>query len=106
MDSVIDLVATTYVKNAYGVSIPTNTARTVFAQIGPITRAEYAAAGRNGLNPSFMASVWAGDYLGERTVTYEGQGYAVYRTYKPPNSDYIELYCERKGGTNGTQNAR
>lgn len=103
MDSTIDLVATAYVKDNYGVDQPVSTKRQVFAQIGPITRAEYAAAGRNGLNPSFVASVWAGDYGGERTVECDGQGYAVYRTYKPPNSDYIELYCERQGGTNGSQ---
>lgn len=105
MDSVIDLISTAYIKDEYGVDQPQNVAREVFCQIGPITRAEFAAAGRNGLNPSFVATVWAGDYEGERTVRYDGQGYAVYRAYPPPGSDYIELYCERKGGTNGPQDA-
>lgn len=100
MDSVIDLVSTTYVKDEYGVDQPINTSREVFCEVGPITRAEFASAGRNGLNPSYVFSVWAGDYKGERTVVYDGSAYAVYRTYKPPDSDYIELYVERQGGTN------
>ncbi len=100
MDSVIDLVSTTYVKDEYGVDQPINTSREVFCEVGPITRAEFASAGRNGLNPSYVFSVWAGDYQDERTVVYDGATYAVYRTYKPPGSDYIELYVERQGGTN------
>ena len=101
MDSVIDLISTTYVKDEYGVEQPQDRSREVFCKIGPITRAEFSAAGRNGLNPSFVATIWAGDYEGERTVKYDGHGYAVYRTYKPLGSDYIELYCERQGGANG-----
>ena len=101
MDSVIDLISTTYVKDKYGVEQPQDVSREVFCEIGSIIRAEFAAAGRNGLNPSYVFSVFAAEYKGERTVRFDGQGYAVYRTYNPPDSDYIELYCERQGGTNG-----
>lgn len=105
MDGVIDLVSTTYVKDQYGVEQSTDKLREVYCEIGSITRAEYASAGRNGLNPSYVFSVFVGDYQGERTVRYGGDTYAVYRTYRRTDSDYIELYVERKGGTNGSQDA-
>ena len=41
-----------------------------------------------------------GDYNGEKLLSYNGQTYSVYRTYQGKN-DTIELYVERKGGTNG-----
>jgi hypothetical protein len=34
---------------------------------------------------------------GEREVELDGKKYGIYRTYER-NQDYIELYCERKGG--------
>jgi hypothetical protein len=40
-----------------------------------------------------------GDYCGESIVEYEGYTYSVYRTFKR-RTDTIELYVERKGGTN------
>ena len=43
-----------------------------------------------------------GDYCGERDVVYHGKAYSVYRTYKG-RKDEIELYVERKGGTNGKE---
>ena len=39
-------------------------------------------------------------YQGERIVRYKGATYAVYRTYHA-RTDALELYVERKGGTNG-----
>ena len=36
----------------------------------------------------------------EEIVEYNGKTYSVYRTYLK-RSDQIELYVERKGGTNG-----
>ena len=43
-----------------------------------------------------------GDYSGESVVEYNGGTYSVYRTYLR-KTDIIELYVERKGGTNGIQ---
>lgn len=40
------------------------------------------------------------DYDGEPIVEYNGQRYSVYRTYIG-RDDTIELYVERKGGSNG-----
>lgn len=97
---VITLVGTVHVKNEYGVPVATPTSREVFCQVNSITRAEFFEAGRNGLNPSLMFSVFFGDYADEPTLIYKGKPYGIYRTYLSRN-DTLELYAERKGGTNG-----
>ena len=105
IDSVIDLIKTTYIKDTYGVPQPSDTLREVYCRVDSITRAEFASAGRNGLNPVYVFTVFAGDYQGEQTVRYDGDNYAVYRTYRRSDDDYIEIYVERKGGTNVPQDA-
>jgi len=97
---VLTLIGTTRTQDEYGIWRETPTARNVFCQVNSITRSEFFDAGRNGLNPEFMFSMFAGDYEGERTCEYRGQKYSIYRTYLGRN-DVIELYAERKGGTNG-----
>lgn len=73
--------------------------REVFAQVDSVTASEFFEGGRNGLNPEYRFTMFAYDYNGERIVKYDGQFYAVYRTYFA-KTDIIELYAERKGGTN------
>lgn len=79
-------------------SVPTS--RRVYCQVDSVTQSEFFEGGRNGLNPEFRFTMFGPDYQGERTVVYKGLAYAVYRTYRQ-RTDEIELYCERKGGTNG-----
>ena len=74
--------------------------REVFAQVDSVTRSEFFEGGRNGLNPEWRFTLFAPDYEGEETVIFDGLSYAVYRTYHA-RTDLIELYVERKGGTNG-----
>lgn len=74
--------------------------REVFAQVDSVTASEFFEGGRNGLNPEYRFTMFAYDYNGERIVKYDDQFYAVYRTYFA-KTDIIELYAERKGGTNG-----
>lgn len=76
--------------------------KTVFCNVNSVSRNEFFEAGRNGLNPEFVFTMFFGDYEGEHTLIYNGLAYAVYRTYRGRN-DTIELYVERKGGTNGKQ---
>lgn len=97
---VLTLIGTTRTQDEYGIWRETPAARNVFCQVNSITRSEFFDAGRNGLNPEFMFSMFAGDYEGERTCEYRGQKYSIYRTYLGRN-DVIELYAERKGGSNG-----
>ena len=98
---VIELVAESTQRDAKGVMQKTETARRVFCSVASISRAEFFDAGRNGLNPEFRFKVFAGDYNGERTLRYKGQAYGIYRTYLA-STDTMELYAERKGGTNGS----
>lgn len=101
---VINLIATTQTQDEYGVWTSTTTSRQVMCDVSSVTRSEFFEGGRNGLNPEFRMTLFFGDYDGERIVEYKGQTYGVYRTYQGKN-DTIELYVERKGGTNGKQNA-
>lgn len=99
MDHVIKLVATTTVKDEYGVDRMVKTARDVFCKVRSASRAEFFDGGRKGLNPEYSFTMFAADYQGETIVEYEGKTYSVYRTYRT-DADYIEIYVERKGGTN------
>ena len=87
-------------QDQFGVSKATNTGRDVLAQVDSVTRAEFFEGGRNGLNPEFKFTMFYGDYNRETELIYNGESYAIYRTFKG-RTDTIELYAERKGGTNG-----
>lgn len=100
MDSSIELLKSANVKDENGVYHASYTAREVFCRVGSITRAEFFGAGRNGLNPQYVFTVFAEDYEGEDLVRYDGESYSIYRTYRT-DSDYMELYAEKKGGTYG-----
>lgn len=100
MDSVLTLVSNTRTQDAFGMWKETKTAREVFCQVESVTRAEFFDGGRNGLNPEFRFIIFSGDYAAETVCRYEGKQYAIYRTYHIPGTDYLELYAERKGGTN------
>lgn len=97
----IMLLSTTKAQDAYGVWVESPTSRMVFCQVDSVTRAEFFEGGRNGLNPEFRMTMFFGDYNGEKLLSYNGQTYSIYRTYQGKN-DTIELYVERKGGTNGS----
>lgn len=101
IDATMNLISETYTQDVNGVWRDTNESKEVFCQVHSVTRSEFFNAGRNGLNPEFRFTMFAGDYDGQRTIEYNGNTYAVYRTYIVPGTDYIELYVERKGGTNG-----
>lgn len=101
---VILLIRETYEADENGVEQPVRDSRPVFVQVNSITRSEFFEAGRSGLNPEFMFSMFFGDYAGETIVEYAGKRYAVYRTYRGRN-DTLEVYVQREGGTNGKENS-
>ena len=74
----------------------------MYCNVSSVTRAEFFDAGRQGLNPEYRFTMFAGDYDGESVVGYKGRLYSVYRTYIA-KTDIIELYVERQGGTNGQE---
>ena len=96
---VIKLISMNRTQDEYGRWVATPIAKEVFCQVDSITRAEFFDGGRNGLNPEFKFTMFFGDYNGESVVEYAGNTYSVYRTYLR-RTDIIELYVERKGGTN------
>ena len=99
---VIKLIPVSYTKDAKGVQQSSEgEAREVMCQVDSVTRSEFFEGGRNGLNPEYVFRVFFGDYDGERIVEYKGKRYGIYRTYHGRN-DMMELYAERKGGTNGS----
>lgn len=99
---VITLVSETTIRDSYGIYQPVKTTRNVYAQVDSVTATEFFEGGRNGLNPEMRFTVFAADYNGEREVIWHWNSYAVYRTYLA-RGDNMELYCERKGGTNGEE---
>lgn len=101
MDDVLKLLSQTMTKNKYGVDEPTISEKDVFCEVHSVSRSEVFEGGRNGLNPAFQFTIFAEEYEGESIVEYNGKTFAIYRTYHIPGTDYMELYVERKGGTNG-----
>lgn len=97
-DDVIQLVTETKAQDAYGVWNEVETLRQVFCRVSSVTASEFFEAGRNGLNPEYQFIVFADDYNGEDTIVYKNKRYGIYRTFL--SGDYIELYVQRKGGTN------
>ena len=96
----IELVTVTKTQDEYGIWRTSETTKKIFCQVDSVTQSEFFEAGRNGLNPEFRFTVFFGDYSNEPIIIYKGNRYAVYRTYLTRN-DRLELYVERKGGTNG-----
>ena len=96
---VINLISITQQQDEYGQWVDTPTSKQVFCQVESVGQREFFEAGRNGLNPEFKFTLFGGDYDNEPLVEYKGNQYSVYRTYLT-KSDKMELYVERKGGTN------
>lgn len=101
---IVNLYTDTITYDDYGVARKQRTAKEVFCKVDSVTRAEFFEAGRQGLNPEYRVTMFFGDYNGEAVLGYKGRLYSVYRTYQA-KTDVIELYVERQGGTNGTENA-
>ena len=102
MSAPITLVAISYALDDNGVRQRTETTKNVFANIQSVSANEFFEGGRSGLQPEYRFTMFRFEYSGEPVVIYNGIRYAVYRTYIGRN-DTIELYVERKGGTNGTR---
>ena len=99
---VIYLVAATYTQDDYGVLQADESRRKVYCNVTSVTATEFFEGGRNGLNPEYRFTLFAPDYQGETIIEYKGKRYGVYRTYLA-RTDTLELYAERKGGTNAEE---
>lgn len=97
--TVINLISVTKTQDDFGVWRSTTIKTPVYCQVDSVTQREFFEGGRNGLNPEYKFTMFYADYHDEPIVEYENHQYSVYRTYLHRN-DKIELYVERKGGTN------
>ena len=98
MDSLIYLISQAYSQDDIGQVIASEIKNEVWASLQSITRAEWADAGQNGLQPQFVAVTPIVNYNGESIAEINGKRYGIHRTYFSPDSDSIELYLERKVG--------
>ena len=98
MEDIITLISVTQRQDEYGVWRMQETSKEVFCVVRSVSRSEFFEGGRNGLNPAYQFTVFGDDYDEEETVEYHSKRYGIYRTYR--DGDDIELYAERKGGTN------
>lgn len=96
MSDVLILIVQTISVDDYGNEVSTETQRQVYCEVNSISQTEFYAAANTELNPEYRFDVFFGDYNGEDVIEYQGNRYAIYRTYR--TGDTLELYCERKIG--------
>lgn len=97
----ITLIKETETLDSIGQPTSTPATNTVIAEIKSVTRAEFFQGRQGGLTPDIVFEISAFDYGGEKVAKWNGNKYAIYRTYEADN-DRIELYCQVDGGvTNG-----
>lgn len=94
--SIIYLIEETYEADGYGVLVPSQTTRMVYADIQSVTGSEWFEGGRNGLNPEYRMRIHNAEYHGEEIVLYGSTYYTIYRTYM--DNDILELYVEKRKG--------
>lgn len=95
--NIIYLISEEHYQDEFGQFHSAEIKKQVYCDVRSITRAEWFDAGRNGLQPTFIFTMFEPDYSGEKIVEFEGRRYGIYRTYRSRN-EQIELYVEEKGG--------
>lgn len=99
-DTPVTLIAVTVTgRDDIGNPVRKETSSQVWAELRSVTRAEFQAAGAQGLKPSMVVKVHDVDYHGERLVEVGGVRYSVYRDYR--KGETRELYVTQKGGDTG-----
>lgn len=91
--SIATLIAEQITYDSIGQSVKHEIPREVMVDVASITRGEWYAAGKLGMNPQVKLVTPVCNYNGEVKVDFEGVRYDIYRTYT--DSDRIELYLER-----------
>lgn len=77
--------------------------REVYVSVNGISRAEHFKAAEVGLSPQAVLITSSHDYNGEQLLEWQGERYAIYRTYLNPQTETVELYIERQGGVHGNR---
>lgn len=96
-DVIAYLLGKTITMNQLKQEVEVDTRTEIYARKESISQSEFYKGGEAGLKPDFRLITAIIDYNGEREVELDSKKYGIYRTYER-DQDYIELYCERKGG--------
>ena len=91
MDALINLVSV-------GETSDDDEITSVFAEVDPVGRNEYEAAGQMGMKAQYKFTVWAAEYNGQEEVEYNGKRLSIYRTYGARRDDKTELYTAERAG--------
>lgn len=100
MDSLIEitLIAQTTTTDSIGQEAISEEERVVFGHFRSVSQSEWFNAGANDINAELVVTIYDFEYQDERIAEIGDTRYGIYRTYRLPNSDFIELYLEKKGG--------
>ena len=97
MDGVAYLISQKYKIGTLNERIPDGENRLeILVSVKSVGQKEWMDAGRNGFNSELKLTTAAVNYSGEKEIEYDGIHYSIYRTFRPDNSDEIELYLQRK----------
>ena len=93
-NEIIFLVAKTSTTNNVGDSIQMEVRAMRFAKLKSISQNEFYQAHANGLKPEIkFALPDVLDYEGQEEIIYNNFRYKVLRTFKPEDSNEIEIVC-------------
>ena len=97
-NDLLTLIRVTCDNDEYGVPIQRDVDKAeVFCRVKSVGRQEFYAVGQGGTKPALKFIVCADEYDGQQIVEYNGDRYAIYRTYQ--TGETVELYTEVKIGT-------
>lgn len=101
-DGVITLIAKAITQNEVKAIVETETTREVFCEVDSVGRSDFYQAQQSGLDLSYVFVTDAANYQGERELEYNGERYAVTRTYLR-DGDKLEIYAGTAVGLNGAE---
>lgn len=95
---VIQLIRSVSMRDKYGVISHSETlSGEIPCTVSSLSRAEVFSGNQQGLNPQFQFIIFVGDYDEQEKLLYHEKLFYIYRTFI--NGDRIELYCEKRKGT-------
>lgn len=101
MDTSAYLISSTYTEDELSQKIRTTTKREIMCSVKSTSKSEFFEAGSFGLKSAMVIVTPYVNYEGEDLIEYNGEVYSIYRTYRVPDDEDIELYLEQRSGDNG-----
>ena len=98
MNNDANLITRTFSFDTYGNQTATETKNPIPIEERSLSREEFYRAGEQKLNAEKMVTTAAVNYSNEELIEIDSVVYAIYRTYRDPTSDDIELYLRREVG--------